>query len=755
MFHQLNKFFPYLVIVIGLIISVFTGWFTYQYYKEKEHARLELASREITLHIKNRMALYEQLLRSGVALFNASDNITRTEWRIFAKEQQLSRNFKGIQGFGYSDVILPIAKESYEDRIRKEGFPDFSIKPKGQRELYTSISYLEPFNERNQKAFGYDMYSETIRQTAMTKAMQSGEATLSGKIKLLQENNKNIQAGFLMYLPVYKKDSKLDTPQDRVLATQGLIYAPFRANDLMNGILGSMFSNVDFELYSSNLPSKANILYDSNTNDDSALVYKTTNMKIYGQTWTLVFKTNCGLEIVNLFIIFLVPCLILGLTLLLYFLLNSLIKTKEKALEIATKATEKLKNSEERLRFSLAGSGDGLWDWNLVTNEVYFSKRWKEMLGFEEEEISNTLEEWKNRVHPDDLDLVYTDITAHIEGKTDIYINEHRVKCKDGSYKWVLDRGLIASRNIDGSPERMVGAHSDIGERKQSQLKLKEYMQLVDKNVISSTTDLDGKILRASEAFSKISGYSKTELFGHTHNILRHKDTPSELYKELWTTIQSGNIWHGEIKNKSKDGSDFWVDTTISQIKNENGETIGYTDIRHDITNKKRVDELSVTDRLTQLYNRLKLDEIFIRELASSSRYNTPFSVIMIDIDHFKSVNDTWGHQVGDDVLKEFALLIKNNVREADIVGRWGGEEFLILSPNIELDGAMLLSEKLRELVSLFKFSFAGHKTGSFGVSTFHPGDDAKSMVKRADNALYSAKLGGRNSVRAEEWLRS
>ncbi|MCW9026885.1 MAG: diguanylate cyclase, partial [Thiovulaceae bacterium] len=330
--------------------------------------------------------------------------------------------------------------------------------------------------------------------------------------------------------------------------------------------------------------------------------------------------------------------------------------------------------------------------------------------------------------------------------------NEHRIKCKDGSYKWVLDRGIIVSRTFDGTPLRMVGSHSDISERKQSQLKLAYYLQIIDKNVISSTTDLHGKITKVSQAFCDISGYSKDELLGKNHNILRHKDMPSTIYKELWKIIRAGNVWEGEIKNMRKDGSAYWVDVTISPIKNEQGETVGYTSIRHDITDKKHIEELSVTDRLTQLYNRLKLDEIFSMKLASARRYNSTFSVIMMDIDYFKSVNDTWGHQAGDDILKEFATIIKNNIRETDVVGRWGGEEFLILSSQSSLESAIELSEKLRDLVSLFKFSYAGHKTASFGVSSYHAGDDEKTMVKRADDALYRAKENGRNRVESEKY---
>ncbi|SMP87886.1 PAS domain S-box-containing protein/diguanylate cyclase (GGDEF) domain-containing protein [Epsilonproteobacteria bacterium SCGC AD-308-O04] len=751
-FNKFYKFLPFITIVIGISVSIFVGWFTYHYYEEKENSHLELASNEIVVLVEARMAAYEQVLRSGVGFFNASDSVSRNAWAIFVKDHKLNDNFKGIQGFGYSEVVFPQNKLVHEERIKKEGFADFKIHPDGQRELYTSIIYLEPFDERNIRAFGYDMFSEKVRREAMLKAMKSGEATLSGKITLVQEFDTNIQAGFLVYLPVYKKGSKLATPQDRVSATQGFVYAPFRANDLMDGVLGTMFPHIHFEIFDGNLPTKQSILFDSNTNNEFTLVYKTTNLTINGHTWTLLFKTNSILESEDIYIVFIIPSFILILTLLLYLLLNSLIKTKENAVQIAKKATQKLQDSEERLRYALEGAGDGLWDWNLKTNEVFFSKRWKEMLGFAEDEIDSTLDEWKNRIYPEDIEQVYADITAHIEDKSNTYINEHRVKCKDGSYKWILDRGLIVSRDVDGSPVRMVGSHSDISERKQSQLRLEEYMRIIDKNVISSTTNLNGKIIKASQAFCDISGYSKDELLGRNHNIVRHPDMLQALYKELWETIQAGNVWKGEIKNMHKNGSSYWVDITISSVKNEKGETISYAAIRHDITDKKRIEELSVTDRLTQLYNRLKLDEIFAMKLATAGRYNTPFSVVIIDIDLFKLVNDTWGHQAGDDVLKEFSAIIKNNARETDIVGRWGGEEFLILSSDTDLDGAIKLSEKLREMVSSFKFSFTGHKTASFGVSSYHAGDDEKTMIKRADDALYRAKENGRNRVEAEEY---
>ena len=134
------------------------------------------------------------------------------------------------------------------------------------------------------------------------------------------------------------------------------------------------------------------------------------------------------------------------------------------------RADEALRESEARWQFALeGGAGDGLWDWNVQTGEVFFSRRWKEMLGFEEDEIGNHLDAWDDRVHPDDKDRVYEDIRLHFEGKSAVYMNEHRMRCKDGTYKWVLDRGKAISRMENGSPLRMIGTHSDITERKRSE----------------------------------------------------------------------------------------------------------------------------------------------------------------------------------------------------------------------------------------------------------------------------------------------
>lgn len=276
---------------------------------------------------------------------------------------------------------------------------------------------------------------------------------------------------------------------------------------------------------------------------------------------------------------------------------------------------------------------------------------------------------------------------------------------------------------------------------------MKRYLELVDTYVITSSTDLRGVITEVSSAFCRITGYTKEELIGKKHNIIRHRDMPDTLYKEIWKTLSCEKTWSGEIKNLAKDGSSYWVYSTISPRYDAFGKKIGYTSIRHDITSQKTVEELSITDQLTQLYNRLKLEATFSEEIQRAQRYQAPFSVIMLDIDHFKSVNDTYGHDIGDKTLIDVAKILKQNSRATDIVGRWGGEEFMIILPQTDTDAAYEHAQILREMIEKHNFEAVGTKTSSFGVSSFISGDTSKTIVKRADGALYEAKKSGRNRV--------
>lgn len=162
---------------------------------------------------------------------------------------------------------------------------------------------------------------------------------------------------------------------------------------------------------------------------------------------------------------------------------------------------------------------------------------------------------------------------------------------------------------------------------------------------------------------------------------------------------------------------------------------------------KDSLEEISSTDQLTGLHNRYQVREIFDFEIAQSKRYHTDLSIIMMDLDHFKLINDTYGHTVGDQFLQEIANILKSTLREAELIVRWGGEEFLIIVPKANLEKVSEIAERLRTTIEAKKFTTVGHRTASFGITTFIENDSLDSMLLRADNALYRAKEHGRNRI--------
>jgi len=280
---------------------------------------------------------------------------------------------------------------------------------------------------------------------------------------------------------------------------------------------------------------------------------------------------------------------------------------------------------------------------------------------------------------------------------------------------------------------------------------LQRYVDIVDKYVITSHTNTKGIITYTSEAFCRISKYPESELLGRPHNVVRHSDMPKSLYEDMWSTIKQGKPWRGEIKNRAKDGTAYWVDVNIEPEINEQSEIIGYAAIRQDITDKKRIEELSITDSLTQLYNRLKLDQVLSYEVDQANRYENDLSVILFDIDYFKSINDKFGHPVGDAVLVAIADITRKAVRNTDTAGRWGGEEFMIICPDTDLQGVSNLAEKIRHEIASFGFPVAGDRTSSFGVAAYKKDEGESGLLKRVDAALHSAKENGRNRVELSE----
>ncbi|MGJ0354805.1 cache domain-containing protein [Aliarcobacter cryaerophilus] len=283
--------------------------------------------------------------------------------------------------------------------------------------------------------------------------------------------------------------------------------------------------------------------------------------------------------------------------------------------------------------------------------------------------------------------------------------------------------------------------------------KLQDYINIVNQNVIISSTNIQGVITEVSEAFCEISGYKKDELIGKSHNIVRHPNTPTSFYKEMWNTLLSKKEWRGEIKNLAKNGDIYWIYAIITPIL-KNSEIIGFTSIKSNITNKKHIEELSITDDLTKIYNRRFFNIKIEEEINRAKRDKKEICLIILDIDFFKQYNDTYGHQEGDIVIKSVANVLKNRTNRADdFAFRVGGEEFVIIT-HIEKDKVFDYANSIKDDIENLKIEHRGNKaskyvTISLGVVCKNAIEinSSEELYKEADDNLYEAKRSGRNCV--------
>ncbi|WP_345992091.1 diguanylate cyclase [Sulfurimonas sp. HSL-1716] len=300
-----------------------------------------------------------------------------------------------------------------------------------------------------------------------------------------------------------------------------------------------------------------------------------------------------------------------------------------------------------------------------------------------------------------------------------------------------------------------ISAHVDTTRKMHSQNKELQILNyeltsskiLIDKYIPISITDLDGVITDCNEAFCNLTGFTKEEVLGKKHNILKDEQTPQKVYKNFWDIIVNNETYIGELKNRKKDGTPFWIRTRVHPKYEKDGTKVGYISVREDITNTKHLEEKASMDMLTRVFNRNKFNDFIAKSMAEFHRYSKVSSLIICDIDHFKNVNDRYGHLIGDEILKEVAFEIKSSLRDSDVLGRWGGEEFIILLPNTSEKNAFLVANKILKAVAQRRFSVVENITISCGVSEVSKRDTLNVWFKRVDDALYKAKEGGRNTV--------
>jgi signal transduction histidine kinase len=291
-----NLLKPIYVLIAGLLLSFLLTFTTYRNVERQASEEFTSVSNEIALRVEARLEAHVLILRAGAAFFAVSDTVTRIQWREFIERTEVHEILPGIQGVGFSYIIPEDRLEQHIEQVRKEGFPDYTVTPSYERDIYTSILYLEPFTGRNLRAFGYDMFSQPVRRKAMEMARDYNLPMLSGRVELVQETGEDEQSGTLMYYPLYRKNMPVETIEDRRAAIYGWVYSPYRMRDLMQGILGrwddiEKDTRIHLQVYDDSL-SDSSILFDSqrfNSVTRQALLERklTLPVEFNGKKWFL------------------------------------------------------------------------------------------------------------------------------------------------------------------------------------------------------------------------------------------------------------------------------------------------------------------------------------------------------------------------------------------------------------------------------------------------------------------------------------
>lgn len=478
---RFGYFLPWLVLIFCLGASYLLWRVEVKAVDQYTRDYFDFRVRDLVNDTRNRLRVYEQTLQGAQALFNAAGNVNRDRFRKYVSTLGLDTNYPGIQGIGFSLVVPPGEMRRHLATIRSQGFPEYIIKPEGKRAFYTSIIYLEPFVGRNMRAFGYDIYSEAVRRKAMERARDTDRAVMTGKVVLVQETGKDVQSGFLMYLPVYRKGMPHATLDERRANLIGWVYSVFRMGDLMRGIYGERADEFDIHVYDGNEMSGNTLMYASSQANNKASSHLTSirHLDIAGHEWTIWVASLPALESRTQIR---QPGWIAGggilASLLLSLITWLLVNGRRRSIRLALDLNQELiisrqavqKESEKNLAL-LHNASDGIHILDLEGNVIEVSNSFCDMLGYRRDElIGMNVSAWEARLSKTEIALAIREQFARQE-RSQLETKHRR---KDGSIFDVEVSNLPLE--LDGKPA-LFKSSRDITERKQAEIVQQESEQ--------------------------------------------------------------------------------------------------------------------------------------------------------------------------------------------------------------------------------------------------------------------------------------
>lgn len=410
---------------------------------------------------------------------------------------------------------------------------------------------------------------------------------------------------------------------------------------------------------------------------------------------------------------------------------------------------KEIEENKKRFMFALDETKAGLWEMDMIENKMFLSSTWKKMLGYENDEIENAYESWERLWHPDDKEMIEKTLRDYFEGRSKKYELIHRLKHKDGSWRWILSRGGVL-RDNDEMTHRWIGTNLDITAVYEHTL---AFERIFSVNLdLLFIVDMDGNFIKINKASCDILGYSEDELKEFKVLDLVHKDYMESTIETFERMKNDEKISFFINRFLHKNGSYRYLEWSANPY-----EGLIYAaarDVTERIHYEEKILELSNRDSLTGVYNRRYVYERAAEMIEECKRDKRIFSVAILDIDDFKKVNDKYGHMVGDEVLKAFTKIINQNLRPSDILGRYGGEEFIIILNNADEMESRLILNKILKIVREKTFTFEGNDikfTFSTGISNCKELEKKELIIDKlilmADKRMYRAKNEGKDKI--------
>ncbi|WP_295458232.1 CHASE domain-containing protein [uncultured Thiodictyon sp.] len=588
------------VLAFALVLTLAATLFTRAEVQSQERRDLAAIGAEIATKIDARLHAHAQVLRSGAAYFAVAGEVSRAQWQAYVERSRVHLNLPGIQGIGFALLIVPDQLSQHEADVRAQGFPDYRVWPAGRRDPYSAIVYLEPFTGRNLRAFGYDMLSEPVRRAAMERARDEDLAVLSGKVQLVQETDQDVQAGTLMYVPVYRLGQPTGTVAERRAALLGWVYSPYRMTDLMFGILADWEQDeaqrVRLAVYEGDRPSRDTLLFDSQPGAVApAADMLPLPIDFNGSRWTLslarsgppagadprVWLVGGGGSLIGV----LLAALVLAL-------LNTRHQSARLAAELAARrrAEEALRGAERQYREIFESSPVGLFQTTPQGRCIGANPVCVRMFGFDSlEEFLAGGADIGPRFYADARDRAQLVRLVADQGQVQGY--ETRLRRRDGQVFWaIIDLSVVPA--AAGGELHYQGAVSDIDERKQAQLSLAialtKYQTLFENLPLGLTvTDAAGEILEANPLAETLLGLPSAQqrqrqIDSPAWRIVRLDGTPmpSVEYPSVRALQTGQGVHRAEMGVVRPDGGVTWIDVTAALLPLPGyGVVVAYGDI--------------------------------------------------------------------------------------------------------------------------------------------------------------------------------